>query len=76
MNRRNFLNTGDMVIGKVITANQFGYVYANPEHELTGILRTFNYQDILVTLSRINLLFHRSTNLLNDERILKREFEK
>ena len=74
MNRRNFLNTGDMVIGKVITANQFGYVYANPEHELTGILRTFNYQDILVTLSRINLLFHRSTNLLNDERKLKEAY--
>ena len=74
MSSRNFLNTGDMVIGKVITANQFGYVYANPEHELTGILRTFNYQDILVTLSRINLLFHRSTDLLNDERILKEAY--
>ena len=74
MNRRNFLNTGDMVIGKVITANQLGYVYASPAHELTGILRTFNYQDILVTLSRINLLFHRSTDLLNDERILKEAY--
>ena len=74
MNRRNLLNTGDMVIGKVITANQLGDVYANPEHELTGILRTFNYQDILVTLSRINLLFHRSTDLLNDERKLKEAY--
>ena len=42
MNRRNLLNTGDMVIGKVITANQLGYVYDNPEHELTiGLTRFF-----------------------------------
>ena len=71
MNRRNFLNTGDMVIGKFITAKQLGDVYTNPEQELTRILRTFNCKDILVTLLRINLLFHRSANLLNDERKLK-----
>ncbi len=71
MNRRNFLNTGDMVIGKFITAKQLGCVYTSPERELTRILRTFNCKDILVTLSRINLLFHRSANLLNDERKLK-----
>ena len=25
MNRRNFLDTGDMIIGKVITADRLGY---------------------------------------------------
>ena len=74
MNRRNFLNTGDMVIGKFITAKQLGHVYANPEQELTRILRTFNYKKVLVTLSRINLLFHRSTELLKDERKLKEAY--
>lgn len=74
MNRRNFLNTGDMVIGKFITANQLGPVYTSPEQELTRILRTFSYKDILVTLARINLLFHRSANLLSDERKLKEAY--
>ena len=71
MNRRNFLNTGDMVIGKLINAKQLGEVYTDSEQELTRLLRTFNCKDILVTLSRINLLFHRSADLLNDERKLK-----
>ena len=74
MNRRNFLNTGDMVIGKFITAKQFGHVYTNPEQELTRILCTFSYEDILVTLARVNLLFHRSVNLLSDERRLKEAY--
>ena len=74
MNRRSFLNTGDMVIGKFITAKQLGCVYTNPEQELTRILRTFSYKDILVTLARINLLFHRSANLLSDERKLKEAY--
>ena len=72
MNRRNFLNAGNVVIGKVITADQL--CFSSSEQELTRILRTFNYEDILVILSRINLLFHRSTNLLEDERILKEAF--
>jgi hypothetical protein len=74
MNRRNFLNTGDMIIGKFIAAKQLGHVYASPEQELTRILRTFNYENVLVTLSRINLLFHRSTDLLKDERTLKEAY--
>ena len=72
MNRRNLLNAGNMVIGKVITADRVGYT--GSEQELTRILRTFNYKDVLVTLSRINLLFHRSANLSRDERILKENF--
>lgn len=74
MNRRNFLNRGDMIITKVITAKQLGTVYTDSEQELTRILSTFNYRDILVTLSRVNLLFHRSTNLLNDEKKLKEAY--
>lgn len=74
MQRRNFLNTGDTIIGKFMTAPQLGHVYANPEQELMRILRTFNYENVLVTLSRINLLFHRSKNLLEDERILKEAY--
>lgn len=72
MNRRNFLNAGNIVIGKVITADQLGL--PDSEQELTRILRTFNCKNALVTLSRINLLFHRSTNLLEDERILKKAY--
>ena len=49
-------------------------VYTNPEQKLTEILRTFSYRDVLVTLSRINLLFHRSSNLVKDERILKEAY--
>ena len=69
MNKRNFLNTGDMIIGKVITADRLGY--PSSTEELTQILRTFNYKDILVTLSRINLLFHRGTNLSESDKILQ-----
>ena len=74
MNKQNFIDTGDMKIGKFLTAKQLGHVYANPEPELTRILRTFNYEDVLVTLSRINLLFHRSPSLLSDERKLKEAY--
>lgn len=73
-NRRNLLDIGNMHLGKFITADQLERVYTNPEQKLTEILRTFSYQDALVTLSRINLLFHRSSNLLEDERILKVAF--
>ena len=69
MNRQNFLNTGDMVIAKVITADRLGY--PDSEDELTQILCTFNYKDILVTLSRINLFLHRSSDLLESDKILQ-----
>ena len=62
MNRRNFLDAGDIVYCKFITSKQLDRVYTSPKQELTRILRTFSYRDILVNLSRINLLFHRSTN--------------
>ena len=74
MNRRNFLDAGDIVYCKFITSKQLDRVYTSPKQELTRILRTFSYRDILVNLSRINLLFHRSTNFLSDERILKEAY--
>ena len=54
-NRRNFLNIGNIRLGKFMAADQLERVYTNPEQKLT---------EILVTLSRINLLFHRSSNLI------------
>ena len=69
MNRRNFLNTGDMILAKVITADRLGYPCS--KEKLTQILRTFNYKDVLVTLSRINLFLHRSSDLLKSDKVLQ-----
>ena len=61
-----------MIIGKVITADRLGY--PGSWEDLTRILCTYNYKDILVTLSRINLLFQRSANFPEDERVLKEAY--
>ena len=72
MNKGDFLNMGNMVVGKVIQADRLGI--PGTEQDLTQLLGTFNYEDVLITLSRINLLFHRSKNILHDERVLKEAF--
>ena len=72
MSRRNLLNMENMVIGKVIPAERLGLPHT--EDDLTKIVCTFNYEKVLVNLCRINLLFHRSKDILDDERVLKEAF--
>lgn len=72
MDRGNFINTGNMKIGKLIRAKDLGLPYT--EQDLTNLISTFNDEHVLITLCRINLLFHRSKNLLHDERVLKEAF--
>ena len=72
MNRGNFLNMGNMVIGKLIPARRLGLPHT--EQDLTRIVRTFNHENVSINLCRINLLFHRSKNILHDERVFKEAF--
>ena len=69
---RDQLETGNMIIRKRLTADQLGYTVS--EEELTRILRTFNYEKILITLVRINLLLQRSEDSAADEQRLKEAF--
>ena len=70
--KRKQIVIGNMDISPWISAEELGYT--SSEEELSRILRTFNYENILVTLARINLLFHCSQDLPADERILKEAF--
>ena len=72
MNQRNQLDVGNMIIRKRLTADQLGYTVA--EKELTRILRTFNHENILITLARINLLLQRTEDSAADEKRLKETF--
>ena len=72
MNQQDQLETGNMIIRKRLTADQLGYTVS--EEELTRILRTFNYEKILITLARINLLLQRSEDSAADEQRLKEAF--
>ena len=71
-NRRNFINMGNVILGKVIPAERLGVPHT--EQDLTQLLGTFNYEDVLITLSRINLLLQRTDNILEDENRLKLAF--
>ena len=72
MSRRNFLDMGNVILGKVIPAEKIGVPHT--EEDLTNIVQTFNYEHVLITLSRINLLLQRTDNLLEDEKGLKIAF--
>ena len=72
INQRKQIVIPNMVISPLISAEELGY--KSSEEELSRILRTFNYENILVTLAKINLLFYRSQDLPADERILKKAF--
>ena len=72
MRTNNLLNMGNFAVGKVIPAERLGLPHT--EEDLTRIVRTFNYENVLVNLCRINLLFHRSKNIGHDERVLKEAF--
>lgn len=72
MRRNNWLNMGNIMVGKLITAERLGV--PNTEEDLLQIVRRYNYENVLVNLCRINLIFHRSANVVHDERILKDVF--
>ena len=54
MNQHNQIQVGNMVYGRMLTANQIGH--PDSEEDLAQILCTFSYTDMLITLARINLL--------------------
>ena len=72
MNQQNLLSTGNMNIGKVITADQVGF--PNSKEHLTGILESFNFEPVLKTLAGINLLLQTCENFFAAEGILQRDF--
>ena len=72
MNHRNLLGTGNMNIGKVITADQVGF--PDSKEHLTGILQSFNFESVLKTLAGINLLLQTCENFFAAESVLQRDF--
>ena len=72
MNQQSLLSTGNVNVGGVITADQVGF--PNSKEHLTGILESFNYEHVLITLARINLLLQRSEDFQAAEGILQRNF--
>ena len=72
MSRHNTLDLGNIVIAKLIPAKRLGVPHT--EQDLIEILSTFNYQNVLITLSRINLLLQRSIDIVKDEDNLKAAF--
>ena len=72
MNQQSLLPTGNMNIGKVITAKQVGF--PDSKEHLTDILQSFNYEHVLITLARINLLLQCSEDFPTAESILQRNF--
>ena len=71
-NRRNFINMGNVILGKVIPAERLGVPHT--DKDLIELLGKFDYEDVLITISRINLLLQRTDNILEDEKGLKAAF--
>ena len=72
MNQQNRRRVGNLVVTRMLTANQVDY--PDSEKDLTQILRTFNYTDILITLARINLLLQCGEDFFMGENILGENF--
>ncbi len=74
MNRypRKQLTLGNIEISPLITAEEIGYT--SSEEELSQILRTFKFRDILIQLAKINLLLQRGNDFEYDEIALKEYF--
>lgn len=72
MRTNSFLNMGNFIVGKLIPAERLGLPHT--EEDLIRIVSKFNYENVLVNLCRINLLFHRSKYIEHDERVLKEAF--
>ena len=72
MNQRNLIDTGNVKIGKTISANQVDF--PDSKEHLTQILSSFNFTDILITLARTNLFLQCSKDFSLTERILQKNF--
>ena len=72
MNQQNRRQVGNLVVVRMLTANQISY--PDSEQDLTQILSTFNYTDILIVLARINLLLQSGEDFFMGENILGENF--
>ena len=72
MNQQNQIQVGNMVYGRMLTADQVGYL--GSEENLSQILHTFNYTDMLIALARINLLLQSREDFFISERCLQKNF--
>ena len=72
MNQRNQIQVGNMTYGRLFTADQVGH--PSSEEDLSQILHTFNYTDILFILARINLLLQSREDFFRSERCLQENF--
>ena len=72
MNRPSQIQVGNMTYGRLFTADQVGH--PSSEEDLSQILYTFSYTDILITLARINLLLQSREDFFRSERCLKENF--
>ena len=72
MSQQKRINTGNLNLGRVLSASQIGF--PDSTEELTRVLSSFNCRQILWTLARINLLLQCSENFPEDDRFLKETF--
>ena len=72
MNQRNMLQIGNLVTFPTILARDLGLRAS--EQDLTEILRSFNFTDLVTTLARINLYLQRSDNIIRCENTLREPF--
>ncbi len=72
MNQPSQLQFGNYAVGRMLTAREVDY--PDSDEHLIGILRSFNYEAVLITLARVNLLLQRTNDLINCERILRQNF--
>ena len=72
MNRPSQIQVGNMTYGRLLTADQVGH--PSSEEDLSQILHTFNYTDILFILARINLLLQSREDFFRSERCLQENF--
>ena len=72
MNRPSQIQVGNMTYGRLFTADQVGH--PSSEEDLSQILHTFNYTDMLIALARINLLLQSREDFFISERCLQKNF--
>lgn len=72
MNRQRQIQFGNYAAARMLTATQVGY--SASQERITEILRSFNYTELVIVLVRINLFLHRSEDLFECERVLRKNF--
>lgn len=72
MNRQRQVKFGNYAAVRMLSATQVGYFAS--EARLTDILRSFNHTELVIVLARINLFLHRSEDLFEYERVLRKNF--